>query len=291
MTSPPQIAQLARLRAHEPERIASALATRAPGALPEPGDRLMIIAADHPARASLAAGADAMAMADRGDLLARCAEALTRPGVHGFLGTADLIEDLAVLGALEGKLVFGSMNRGGLAASAFEVDDRFTGYDAEGVAASRLDGGKMLLRLDPKDPATPRTIAACAQAVNELSARDLTAMVEPFWSTRTDGRLRNDLSPDAVIHSIAVASGLGRTSARTWLKLPAVAQIERVLAATTLPCLLLGGEVPEDPDAALSLWQQALACENALGLVIGRAMLYPPGGDVAAAVDAAVALL
>lgn len=291
MTAPPQVAQLARLRAHEPERITAALATRTPGAMPAPGEHLMIIAADHPARASLAAGSDRLAMADRADLLARCGEALTRPGVHGFLGTADLIEDLAVLGALEGKLVFGSMNRAGLAGSVFEADDRFTGYDAEGVALAGLDGGKMLLRLDPEDPATPRTLAASAEAVNALAARDLTAMVEPFWSTSAGGRLRNNLSPDAVIHSIAVASGLGRTSARTWLKLPAVEDIERVLAATTLPCLLLGGEVPQDPDAALTLWQRALACENALGLVIGRAMLYPPDGDVAAAVDAAVSLL
>lgn len=291
MTTVPDPAHLARLRAYEPERITEALTTRQPGSMPAPGHRLMIIAADHPARGSLGAGSDTLAMADRTDLLARCAEALTRPGVHGFLGTADLIEDLAVLGALDGKLVFGSMNRGGLAASSFEVDDRFTGYDAAGVAQSGLDGGKMLLRVDPGDPATPRALAACAGAVNELAGRSLTAMVEPFGSSRTNGRLRNDLSPDAVIRSIAVASGLGRTSARTWLKLPAVADIERVLAATTLPCLLLGGEVPDDPEAALLLWQRALACENALGLVIGRAMLYPPDGDVAAAVDAAVALL
>lgn len=284
-------AHLARLRAYHPERIADALAARQPGRMPEPGGRLMIIAADHAARASLGAGSNDLAMADRTDLLARCAEALTRPGVHGFLGTADLIEDLAVLGALEGKLVFGSMNRGGLARSAFEVDDRFTGYDAEGVASAGLNGGKMLLRVDPGDAATPRALAACADAVNGLAQRDLTAMVEPFWSTRSGGRLHNDLSPDAVIRSISVASGLGRTSARTWLKLPAVGDIERVLAATTLPCLLLGGEVPDDPEAALTLWQRALACENALGLVIGRAMLYPPDGDVAAAVDAAVALL
>ncbi|WP_147915263.1 deoxyribose-phosphate aldolase [Ruania zhangjianzhongii] len=291
MTAVPDPSHLAELRAHHPERIAQALAARPPGSMPAPGSRLMIIAADHPARASLGAGSDDLAMANRTDLLARCAQALARPGVHGFLGTADLIEDLAVLGALDGKLVFGSMNRGGLARSVFEVDDRFTGYDAEGVAQARLDGGKMLLRLDPADPATPRTLAACAGAVNDLAGRSLTAMVEPFWSTRSGGRLSNDLSPDAVIRSITVASGLGRTSARTWLKLPAVDDIERVLAATTLPCLLLGGEVPENPDAALTLWQRALACENALGLVIGRAMLYPPDGDVAAAVDAAVALL
>ena len=55
------------------------------------------------------------------DVLSRCVIALGRPGVNGFLGTADLIEDLALLGALDGKLVYGSMNRGGLAGAAFEM--------------------------------------------------------------------------------------------------------------------------------------------------------------------------
>ena len=57
--------------------------------------------------------------------------ALARPGVTGVLGTADILEDLLLLGALDGKAVFGSMNRGGLAGAAFEIDDRFTGYDAD----------------------------------------------------------------------------------------------------------------------------------------------------------------
>ena len=54
-------------------------------------------------------------MADRAELLDRLSVALSRPGVDGVLGTADIIEDLLLLGALEGKVVIGSMNRGGLA--------------------------------------------------------------------------------------------------------------------------------------------------------------------------------
>jgi len=36
------------------------------------------------------------------------------------------------------------MNRGGLQGAAFELDDRFTGYDAATIAAMGFDGGKML---------------------------------------------------------------------------------------------------------------------------------------------------
>ncbi|WP_425544031.1 Cgl0159 family (beta/alpha)8-fold protein, partial [Actinomadura nitritigenes] len=37
--------------------------------------------------------------------------------------------------------------------------------------------------------------------------------------------------------------------------------------------------------------REALKLPTVRGLVIGRSLLYPPGGDVAAAVDAAVAAL
>jgi hypothetical protein len=101
----------------------------------------------------------------------------------------------------------------------------------------------------------------------------------------------HDLSPDAVIRSIAVASGLGVTSAYTWLKVPVVDEMERVMAASTLPALLLGGEVAADRDATFARWQRALALPTVRGLVVGRNLLYPADGDVAAAVDAAAALL
>jgi hypothetical protein len=283
--------ELGAIRAYEPERIAQVLRDRPRGTMPQADSKLMIIAADHPARGALAAGADRMAMADRSELLARCVEALSRPGVHGFLGTADMVEDLALLGALDGKLVYGSMNRGGLAGASFEMDDRFTGYDARGVAGAGLDGGKMLLRIDPEDPGSVRTLEACARAVDELASQHTLALVEPFISRRSDGVVRSVLTADAVIRSIAIASGLGRTSAYTWLKVPCVPEMERVMTATSLPTLILGGEVCDDPYAALSGWAKALSLPTVRGLVIGRSLLFPPGDDVAVAVDNAVGLL
>jgi hypothetical protein len=85
-----------------------------------------------------------------------------------------------------------------------------------------FDGGKMLFRIDPDDPATAPTMEACARAVSDLASHALMAMVEPFISHQVEGRVRNDLSPEAVIRSIVVASGLGHTSAYTWLKVPVV---------------------------------------------------------------------
>jgi hypothetical protein len=251
----------------------------------------MIIAADHSARGILAAGDRPMAMASRTDLLDRIQVALARPGVDGILGTADIIEDLLLLGALEDKVVLGSMNRGGLPGSAFEMDDRFTGYSARAIKSAGLDAGKMLLRIDPSDPATAPTLLACANAVSDLAGLGLPAVIEPFMVRRENGRARNDLTADAVIRAAAIASGLGTTSAYTWLKIPVVAEMERVADAATLPALLLGGEAASRPDEMFAAWQHALTLPNMRGLVVGRNLLYPPGDDVAGAVDIAVSLL
>src|SRR5437764_5219503 len=203
---PDRVAEIIETRVRQPGLVAEAAAARrrAPSVV-GPEGRLVIVAADHPARGSLGAGRERLAMADRADLLERLCVALGRPGVGGVLGTADVLEDLLLLGALEGKVVIGSMNRGGLAETVFEVDDRFTGYDAAAIARMGFDGGKMLFRIDPDDPATPATMEACARAINALADRELLAMVEPFISHRADGRIRNDLSPEAVIRSIVVA--------------------------------------------------------------------------------------
>jgi DhnA family fructose-bisphosphate aldolase class Ia len=287
-----RVRRIVQARTGRAEAIAEAAARRVrPPSLTNARGRLMIIAADHPARGALRVGDRPMAMADRGDLLDRIVLALSRPGVDGLLGTADIVEDLLLLGALEGKVVIGSMNRGGLAGTAFEVDDRFTGYRADAIAAMGYEGGKMLMRIDPDDRATVSTVESCAHAVSDLARHRRIAMVEPFLCHRIDGRLRNDLSADSMIRAVTVAAGLGTTSAYTWLKIPVVEEMERVAAATTLPALILGGDVSGDQDAAFDGWRKALELPTVCGLVVGRAMLYPPDDDVAAAVDTAVGLL
>ena len=209
--------------------------------------RLMIVACDHPARGALGVrgAADGDGRAGR-SCWSGWSTALSGPGVDGLLATADIAEDLLLLGALEGKLVFSSMNRGGLQGAAFEMDDRNTGYDVQGTVEAGFDGGKMLTRIDLDDPARWPPSSTAARAVTELNRAPAdrhgrAVHVQP--GRRQD---RNDLSPDAVIKSVHIAQGLGASSAYTWLKLPVVDEMERVMDATTLPTLLLGG----DPEGA-----------------------------------------
>lgn len=284
-----QWTRLLTLRATDPDAVTRAYASRKrPNRILSERGTLFLVAADHPARGALASGGDAMAMADRRSLLARLVAALEHPDVDGVLGTPDIVEELLLLGALEDKVVIGSMNRGGLDGASWTMDDRFTGYDAASIAANNLEGGKMLLRIDDRDPSTAGTIEGCATAVSELADLGLLAMVEPLpYHREEDDKLTLLKDTRSLARAVTVASGLGTTSAHTWLKMPSCEDPRTVFAATTLPCVVLGGVPGPDPTKDLESWGQALTQPTVRGLVIGRALLYPPDGDVSAAVDAA----
>lgn len=283
--------RLRDLRAGHPDSVSTALATRVRREVLRGDGRLFIIAADHPARGALAVGSNPTAMADRYELLDRLAIALSHPGVDGVLGTPDIIDDLALLGLLDDKIVVGSMNRGGLRGASFEMDDRFTAYDVPTMVRSGIDFGKTLLRINLGDAGTASTLETTAQVVTAAATARLPVMIEPFMTGTHDGRIANDLSTDAVVLSVAIASGLGASSAYTWLKLPVVAEMERVMASTTLPTLLLGGDSGVDPDETFAAWEDALGLPGVRGLTVGRTLLYPPDGDVASAVDTAARLV
>ena len=288
------IPDLTTVRARNPEAVAEAAARRVRRPLLGDSGRLMIVAADHPARGALGIGDRRLAMANRADLLERLCTALSRPGVDGVLATADILEDLLLLGVLDDKVVMGSMNRGGLAGASFEMDDRFTVHRAEDIARLRFDAGKLLVRIDYDDPGSLTTLESTARAIDAMAERRLPLFVEPFISRRVDGRVRNDLSAEAVTRSVAIASGLGGTSAYTWLKLPVTDDpddMAEVLETSTLPVVLLGGEVGEDQEGAYERWRKALRLPTVQGMVVGRSLLYPAGGSVEEAVDTAVGLL
>jgi hypothetical protein len=117
-------------------------------------------------------------------------------------------------------------------------------------------------------------------------------MVEPLpYHVDSSGRARLLDDDDRLLRAVAVASGLGHTSSYTWLKVPAGRDVARMLATTTLPALILGGAPGPDPDATYHSWEQAMRVPNVRGLVVGRALLYPPDGDVAGAIERAATIV
>ncbi len=282
--------ELIDARAFSPDSFTAALRSRHRRPIVGTDGRLIILAADHTARGKISLGSDPVAMSDRFTLLDRLVRCLAMPEVDGVLASADILEELAWLGALNDKVAIGTMNRGGIIGAAWELDDRLTAYDTNHIEAMGLDGGKTLVRIDYSDPGVARTIETVARLTTELADRQLMAMIEPLpYLKDSAGRAILDTSVEALTTVVAIASGLGSSSAYTWLKIPATARMAEVAAATTLPILMLGGEPVGDSDETFALWETAMKEPNVRGVVAGRTLLYPNDGDPEGAVGRAVA--
>lgn len=279
-------------RLFSPQSLQDALANRTRKDLSQWDGRLLIIAADHTARGKISLGSDPVAMADRFTLLERLTACLAMPEVDGVLGSADVLEELAWLGALDGKIAIGTMNRGGIIGASWELDDRLTSYDVDHVADMGLDGGKSLIRIDYTDSAVARTLEHVAAWTTQLADRKLMAMLEPLpYRKNADGLAELNPDPDALIKVVAIASGLGASSAYTWLKVPPSERMDEVAGATSMPILMLGGEPKGDASDIYDAWDQGMSQPNIRGVLAGRTLLYPADGDSHSAVRRASAIV
>ena len=284
--------ELIEARITNPASLQKALKKRARRSVAGKDGKLMLLAADHTARGIIAAGNNPTAIADRFVLLDKLIRGLAVAGVDGVMASADILEELAWLGALEEKVAIGTMNRGGIIGATWELDDRLTAYDAEHIKSMGLDGGKTLLRIDETDPGVARTIEMVAQVTTQLADLELVSMIEPLpYMKNSDGRAVLDPSEEKLIKVVSIASALGSSSAFTWLKIPAPANPERVAAATSCPILLLGGDPGSNWEEVFAKWEKALAVPNIRGLVPGRALLYGEDLDVEAAVSRAAKMV
>jgi hypothetical protein len=284
------LARLTTTRVNDPEFAWRAATVRIRRPQLAPTGKLNILAADHPARNVTKVGEDTLAMADRRDYLARTLRVLSSSRVDGVVATMDIIEDLLSIDGLlragggatllDGKLLIASLNRGGLAGSSWELDDPMTGATPAACKAWQLDGAKILLRADEKEPASLKTILASVQAISECNALRLPVFLEPLPVTRTDKGYTVIRTSEAVARLVGVASALGDSSRYMWLKLPYCEGYQTVVRATTLPILLLGGESAGDPAPFLRQLESALqAGANVRGAIVGRNALYPGSAD------------
>lgn len=284
--------ELIEARINNPASLQKALKKRARRSVAGKDGKLMLLAADHTARGIIAAGNNPTAIADRFILLDKLIRGLAVAGVDGVMASADILEELAWLGALEEKVAIGTMNRGGIIGATWELDDRLTAYDAEHIKSMGLDGGKTLLRIDERDPGVARTIEMVAHVTTQLADLELVSMIEPLpYMKNADGRAVLDPSEEKLIKVVSIASALGSSSAFTWLKIPAPANPERVAAATSCPILLLGGDPGSNWEEVFAKWEKALTIPNIRGLVPGRALLYGEELDVEAAVSRAAKMV
>ncbi len=263
--------------------------------------KLVVLAADHPGRGVTKVGDDPVGMGNRHDYLARILRVLSQPGIDGVMSTPDILEELLIVryllgdrgqGLLDQKLLIGCMNRGGIAGASFEMRDRFSAYTAAALQKMRLDGAKMMFRLDLEDPASGSTIQDCALALRELEALGLPAFLEPLPVRRSDGRYQVQKTPREMITVIGIATALGNSSRLLWLKIPYTQDYSAVVAATTCPILMLGGESRGDVESLLHDFSSGLAAgPNVRGLLVGRNILYPGDKDPGAMAAAVASLV
>ena len=296
------MARITEVRVDEPERILEEAAARQRRTRLTSGGRLVIAAADHPGRLVTAAAGDPLAMSNRRHYLARVLRVLTQAEVDGVMSTPDLIEELLILSSLmrerrgssflDGKILMGCMNRGGLAGARFEMLDRFTAFQAAQLKKMGLDAGKLMFRLDLSNQGSGTTIYDCSEALRELEQHGLPAFLEPLAVELRDGKYKVTKTAEALAKVIGVATALGNSSRLLWLKVPYVADYSRVAASTTCPMLMLGGGSRNDPQEVLGEFAAGLAAgSNVRGVLVGRNVLFPAQADPAAMAGAIAGLV
>lgn len=261
-----RLLSLRETRVRLPELVRNRHAARRRRSVAGHGGRLLLIESDDAARGWLGDRGDGEALVDRGDLLWDLVGALARSGVDGVIATSDVLDDLLILEALEDRLAIGTMGVGPLAGASSPMDSRLTGFDADVLAASHLDGGRIRLIIDPVDAGTTQALAAAGRAMTELSGHSLLAIVEPSWALRRADGPDVDSTVLGMARALGVAAGLGGRSAYTWLVLPALPSVAEVLPTTTLPVLvrLSDTATPDEQDT----WIRLLGCPGVRGLVV-----------------------
>src|SRR5437867_5543598 len=273
-------------RVSRPEITVAAAARRKRRAQPAREGKLNMLACDHPARGVTGSLTNPLAMGNRQEYMGRVVRSLLCADFDGVMAQTDMIEDLLILDYLlqesggpslmDDRVVAGCMNRGGIVNIAGEIQDRFTSFTAESIAAMGLDGGKMLIRVVDDDERTLATLGECAHAITALSRRNLMAFVEPLPMKGQRGSYSANYTVPELVKWVGICAGLGETSRNTWLKIPYISEFERVSLATTLPILLLGGPVHGDPLPTLREFAAGIRSgNNVRGTMVGRNVIFP----------------
>ncbi len=235
------------------------------GRLPTPA---VILAADHRARG-------VVATENYRDYVTALAEAL--PSCDGILATAQPLGDLAAAGHVTpAHRTYLSLNRTGLAGSAFELDDR----PVATVPRAQADGWtgvKHMTRIDLADQRTAAALELLGQVLEQARAAGLEALVEPLaWR---DGRVAREA--DAIVLAAVIAHDMGAPV----LKVPVPAAtpgqerqraVARVVASVGVPVLFLGGPLGDDGRGPVLAEVRDVMEGGGSGMAIGRAVYQDP---------------
>ncbi|HEY5250287.1 MAG TPA: hypothetical protein VIJ09_01415 [Acidimicrobiales bacterium] len=193
------------------------------------------------------------------------------PVCDGILASRQPLQDLVRSGAVGSEQrTYLSINRTGLAGSAFELDDRLI-TTVEAAASESFTGIKHMTRIDRSDPLTAPALELLGRVIDEARAAGVEALIESLsWS---NGRMDRD--PDGIVSAAVIAHDMGAPLLKVPVPdLPAgrdrIAAVARVVESVGVPVLFLGGpRGGGGREAVLSEVADAMA-GGAAGMAIGR---------------------
>jgi DhnA family fructose-bisphosphate aldolase class Ia len=246
--------------------------------LPTPA---LILAADHRARG-------VMTIENYDEFFGALAQAL--PSCDGILATAQPLTGLAAAGHLTpAHRTYLSINRTGLAGSAFELDDRLVA-SVPRAAADGWTGIKHMTRIDMADPASSAALELLGQVLEQARQAALDALIEPLvWR---QGRVARD--PDSVVLAAVIAHDMGAPVIKVPVPVAAPgperqAAVTRVVASVGVPVLFLGGPLGEGGRSRVLDEVRDVMEGGGSGMAMGRTLYQDPDpAEVAGLVSALV---
>jgi len=255
---------------------------------PEPlgsNGNVLIVAADHNGRMITAYRDDKIGLGNRYLYLARLCRILTKEAVDGIEGTPDIIEDLLLLNHLFKKNgneeflnnvnLIGTVNRGGLLKTAWELDDRPLSFTIKGINRLMLDGIKVMFRIKDDDLQSGKTLKYCAEVINEASYNNIPVFIEGLYLKNKKKSYEIDYDTEALVKAVGVSLALGTSAVRKWLEVPFTSDLSRVGLASSGPMIMIQDEKESDPKKIVKEYCQGFSeVPNVYGTLLGRNILF-----------------
>ena len=275
--------ELNRIKAFQPEIIEQeAYCRRKPG---YPHECLVFAAADHNARMINEYKGNPIGLSNRREYLTRLVRMLQSDRIDGIEATPDIIEDLIILNKLcresgkkaflDGKMLVGTVNRGGLKNTVWEMDDMPSCYTVERLKKLNMDGVKFMIRLNPMDERCRNTVRYCADAVNEAERAGLPIFIEALYVETTEKGFAMKTDSESLCKVVGVVGALGCRGVGKWIEVPLNEEYQVPTSATTCPVLVVPDEVKSEPIDVVKEYTKEIGLnDNIRGILLGRNVMY-----------------
>lgn len=275
--------ELNEIKAFHPGIIEAEAAARVRPGFPH--KRLVFAAADHNARMINEYKGNPIGLSNRREYLTRLVRMLMSDSVDGIEATPDIIEDLMIINRirreqgetefLKGKMLVGTVNRGGLKNTAWEMDDLPACFTVDRIKKLNMDGVKFMIRINPMDERSKYTLQYCADTINEAEKYGLPVFIEALYVETAERGFVMKTDSESLCKVLGVVGALGCTGANKWIEVPLNREYHIPVSATTCPVLVVPDEAESEPDAVIREYTKEIGiADNIRGILLGRNVMF-----------------